>query len=597
MSISLCMIVKNEEENLTRCLNSVKDLVSEMILVDTGSTDRTVSIAREFGASVFSCPWNDSFSDARNYALSKAAGSWILVMDADEELEPEDQSALLALAQHKDGASEVCCCKTLCYSGAQADCCNLLVTMNIRLIRNGKGYRYAGRVHEQLTGPEGPPRMTASGVRFYHYGYLSSQIEKKDKHGRNIALIQKELEESPGNGFMLFNLGNEYLALGKTEDAMDCYRESYRTLDPAYGYGTMLLTRMILCCEQLGRDEDQAQYIRDGLRLYPRLTDFEYLRACMLHRQGKLLKAVRSCRRCIRMGPPPSDMNSVYGVSSFKPYHRLSVLYEQLGEPELALRYCRKAIRLNPRDREAFARMAYLLFAKGCTPVQVQSRLLRLSEKDFCSFLMLSDLFYDRRMYRQALQFAVRAQKWAPACCCAVALYDEGVCRFFLGQYRRAYRCLSRTPEVRANSRAAFFCVLCSLLDPSAAPVETDKLPFGLSASDIPAATAFRALLKGESCPPLNKDQQKPPGCADSVFGLLEILLRGGLLNEFTKAVQLLNQIDDRGILVRLGKLCYRYGYAELACRELKRSICVTGEIDAEGLSILSKTLAAAAKG
>ncbi|QNK41954.1 tetratricopeptide repeat protein [Caproicibacter fermentans] len=395
---------------------------------------------------------------------------------------------------------------------------------------------------------------------------------------------------------MLFNLGNEYLALGKAEDAMDCYRESYRTLDPAYGYGTMLLTRMILCCEQLGRDEDQARYILEGLRLYPRLTDFEYLRACMLHRQGKLLKAVRSCRKCIRMGPPPSDMNSVYGVSSFKPYHRLSVLYEQLGEPELALRYCRKAIRLNPRDREAFARMAYLLFAKGCTPVQVKSSLLRLSDKDFCSFLMLSDLFYDRRMYLEALQFAVRAQKRAPACCTA-ARYDEGVCRFFLGQYRRAYRCLSRTPDVRADSRAAFFRALCSLVDPSAAPVETDELSFGLSAADAAAATAFRALLKGEPCPILSKNRKEPHLCADSIFGLLEILLRGGLLNEFTKAVQLLNQIDDRGVLIRLGKLCYRYGYAELACRELKRSICVTGEIDAEGLSILSKTLAAAAKG
>ncbi|QNK41953.1 glycosyltransferase family 2 protein [Caproicibacter fermentans] len=183
MSISLCMIVKNEEENLTRCLNSVKDLVSEIILVDTGSTDRTVSIARDFGASFFSYRWNDSFSDARNYALSKAAGSWILVMDADEELEPEDRSALIALAREEDGASEVFCGKTLCYSGDRADCCNLLVTMNVRLIRNGKGYRYVGRVHEQLSGPEGPPRMTASGIRFYHYGYLSSQIEKKRSTG------------------------------------------------------------------------------------------------------------------------------------------------------------------------------------------------------------------------------------------------------------------------------------------------------------------------------------------------------------------------------------------------------------------------------
>ncbi|RPI67925.1 MAG: glycosyltransferase family 2 protein, partial [Geobacteraceae bacterium] len=89
-SVSLCMIVKNEQSHLARCLRSVKPLVDEMIVVDTGSSDRTQDIAKIFGAKVFEFPWNNDFSKARNFSLSKAAGNWILVLDADETISVKD---------------------------------------------------------------------------------------------------------------------------------------------------------------------------------------------------------------------------------------------------------------------------------------------------------------------------------------------------------------------------------------------------------------------------------------------------------------------------------------------------------------------------
>mgnify|MGYP001386520006 CR=1 FL=1 len=85
MSISLCMIVKNEEDVLIRCLESVKYIVDEIIIVDTGSTDSTVEIAKKYGARIFYYKWDDSFSSARNYSLEKATKEWILIMDADDE--------------------------------------------------------------------------------------------------------------------------------------------------------------------------------------------------------------------------------------------------------------------------------------------------------------------------------------------------------------------------------------------------------------------------------------------------------------------------------------------------------------------------------
>ena len=89
-TISLCMIVKDEEEFLPGCLESVKEAVDEIIIVDTGSTDRTVEIAKSYGAKVYFHPWENDFSKARNYSISYATGDWIMYLDADEELFKED---------------------------------------------------------------------------------------------------------------------------------------------------------------------------------------------------------------------------------------------------------------------------------------------------------------------------------------------------------------------------------------------------------------------------------------------------------------------------------------------------------------------------
>ena len=90
--ISVCMIVKNEEDNITQCLSSVRDVADEIVVVDTGSCDNTLAIAQSFGAKVFSCPWEDNFSIPRNVSLEHAQGEWILMIDADEQLAEESKT-------------------------------------------------------------------------------------------------------------------------------------------------------------------------------------------------------------------------------------------------------------------------------------------------------------------------------------------------------------------------------------------------------------------------------------------------------------------------------------------------------------------------
>ena len=95
------MIVKNEEKHLVRCLRSVRDVVDEMIIVDTGSTDKTIDIAKVFGAKVFDFPWTGDFSAARNHSLAQATGDWILILDADEVISSRDFDELKALIRKR----------------------------------------------------------------------------------------------------------------------------------------------------------------------------------------------------------------------------------------------------------------------------------------------------------------------------------------------------------------------------------------------------------------------------------------------------------------------------------------------------------------
>lgn len=200
-SISLCMIVKNEEEHLARCLTSARDLVSQIVIVDTGSTDRTVEIARSFGADVHHHAWEGNFSKARNISMGYATGEWILILDADEELDPADFEIIrktLASTEFKAVGVSV-----YNYSAEKRMYTSFLPS--IRLFRRDLGAFYEGIVHNQLRFPsiEGVLRIPA---RVYHYGYgLAPEIMVR-KIARTKGLLQEQLRQNPNNAFAHFNM-------------------------------------------------------------------------------------------------------------------------------------------------------------------------------------------------------------------------------------------------------------------------------------------------------------------------------------------------------------------------------------------------------
>jgi len=212
-TISLCMMVKNEEELLPQCLDSLKTAVDEIIVVDTGSTDRTVEIAESYGAKVYHHPWENDFSKHRNQSIQYASNDWILIMDADEEFFLED--AVNIKRTIKDSNTDFLYLK--CYDLEKTGKVHGVFNQ-IRLFRNGLGMQYANQVHNQL---ETVGKGAYCKLKFRHYGYDLSPERMHQKHLRTTTMLQQKIKEYPEDPYLHQQLAASYSMHKEFEKAIE----------------------------------------------------------------------------------------------------------------------------------------------------------------------------------------------------------------------------------------------------------------------------------------------------------------------------------------------------------------------------------------
>lgn len=226
MLLSIVMMIKNEEKYLNRTLEKLlplmKEIDSELIILDTGSTDNSVDIARKYTDKVYFCEWNNNFGNMRNKSISYAKGEWILVLDADEEL--------LSYDKLKEFFASDLCEK---YNSATIELKNILsedekrfaLCSIPRLFKNYDGFKYEGAIHEQPL-CKGP--IYNRIVLFKHYGYLFVDEElRQQKNKRNMLILLGELKADPNNPYMNYQLGKQYIAVKSYEDAVFFIEKSY----------------------------------------------------------------------------------------------------------------------------------------------------------------------------------------------------------------------------------------------------------------------------------------------------------------------------------------------------------------------------------
>ena len=309
-TLSLCMIVKNEERFLARCLDSVKDVVDEMIIVDTGSTDRTVEIAKSYGAKVYFHEWKNDFAEARNASLEKATGDWILVMDADEVLVPASVEELYRLAATEPKA--VYCARIVNETGwddNQGEGYGFEHYM-ARFFPNDLVIRYRGAVHERIMLEDGMniPILAARSITIRHAGYRNDIALGRTKHLRNLALLEKTVETYPEHPFYRYSLGAAYYEVGRFKSALEQLDAGYKAAvawpEESFGKGVavgimLLMSNISKGLNQLNSAED---YLRHALEIEPNNPDVLFALGELCRETDKPEEALALYRKALDPG-------------------------------------------------------------------------------------------------------------------------------------------------------------------------------------------------------------------------------------------------------------------------------------------------------
>lgn len=304
VKISQCMIVKNEEHNMERALSWGRGIVSEQIVVDTGSTDRTVEIARQMGARVYEFPWVDDFAAAKNYAVSKARYDWIAFLDADEYMSFEDGTkALEYMNMLQDTEAE-----SLVTAWANLDDEGNLMTVGTQSRFFKRHLRYRGRIHEHLVSdggrrPEGAD--VTDDVTIYHRGY-GKQAEGRKK-GRNVRLILLELKDHPDDYEMWGYLGQEYTASGELGQAEEAFRKAV-SLMPEEAKGDYNVTtstaalRLLQVVIAMGKEEVAVvEAYEQAVRNWPKEADYDYILGKYFVSRGDWMQGIKHLRQAIEI--------------------------------------------------------------------------------------------------------------------------------------------------------------------------------------------------------------------------------------------------------------------------------------------------------
>ncbi|AEG60642.1 glycosyltransferase [Desulforamulus ruminis] len=300
LKVSLCLITKNEEHCILSCIHSVQDLVHEVIVVDTGSSDGTVSLARDSGFRVFHFPWTGDFSQARNFSLQQATGQWILVLDADEVLAPTGVKEFYSLLANEE------------VEGYFLDIVNFFEESGpsvsadkvVRLFRNKTEYRFTGAIHEQVA--PAILKVNGSGLAVsplvvFHYGYLEQEIVKKDKFNRNTSILFRELARSPDDPFLLYSLALEYYQGNRVEQGVECLEKALVKMSGAEGYFTDLLVHLAMGLWSLGRYEELLNFTDKSLSMLPVQGDLLLLKGLACLKQKKYSQAARVFQAVIKI--------------------------------------------------------------------------------------------------------------------------------------------------------------------------------------------------------------------------------------------------------------------------------------------------------
>lgn len=333
--ISVCIIAKNEESRIEQCLASVKPCGFEIVVVDTGSTDRTKEIAAKYADKVLDFAWCDDFSAARNFSLREASNNWIFMIDCDETIKEIDVEELNYFRKHLSESVGSVSRENLVTENGVLTLNNIDYTERFF---NKKLYHYTGIIHEQLTpirGTEIPNLLLHATL--LHTGYDMTLEEQEAKYRRNFTLLEKQAAMDPENPYLYYQLGKTCEILEDFPRACTYYDKGLEfDVDPELAYVQAMVVSYGNALLRSGQAETALGF--EGIYdEFSSVTDFVYLMGNIYNDNGMPEQALEQYQKALQM--PPGRQN---GANSFLPFYQSGMIFEALGNLETAAALYRK---------------------------------------------------------------------------------------------------------------------------------------------------------------------------------------------------------------------------------------------------------------
>jgi len=329
--IALVMIVKNEEAKLARCLDSAAPYIDEIIIVDTGSNDKTKIVAESYGARVYDYEWDNHFGHARNYALDKSTANWNLILDADEWITEINMVQLRRFMLEGDKLGRI-------------QILNEIESDGERQVHRGyitrfisANTRFTGRIHEQA---DSSKQRVHVPITVQHDGYLNV-----NKSERNIPMLLAEIKFAPNDSYTNYQLGKEYEGINELEKASTYYRQAYFHLQGHERYAPNVVVQYLYVLKDAKQFADALDIIRENHSWVEHFPDYHFVRGLLYldvilsnpEAYLALLPEIETAyKRCLAIGET-DQYDSQAGVGSFIALYNLGVYYEIFGKTQEAI--------------------------------------------------------------------------------------------------------------------------------------------------------------------------------------------------------------------------------------------------------------------
>jgi tetratricopeptide (TPR) repeat protein len=354
------MIVKNEEAHLPGCLESVADLVDEIVVVDTGSTDGTRAIAERFGARVVDFPWTEDFSAARNESLRHATGQWIFWLDADDRLDEAARDRLRALFAGLGDRNEAWLMRVLSVQDAGTG--SAVLVDQVRLFPDHPEIRWQYPIHEQILpaiqrlGGE----VRASDVEIRHEGYRDPE-QFRAKLQRNLHILETARSRQPDDPVLLFQLAVAYQGAGQVEESVPLLRQSLESGKLVQSWATRAQGLLTRAYRLLGQQREAWTACQQGRAQDAEDVELLHEEALLRYGRNDLGGAAACLERLLERGKPDRMLQGVdAGLWGYRTRYKLGMIYRAQEKHAEAQAQWSAALQEKPDFTSAWVAMADL---------------------------------------------------------------------------------------------------------------------------------------------------------------------------------------------------------------------------------------------